>query len=740
MTGKNRNSILIGALLVAVTFFAYRGVLHADFINYDDNQYLTDNPSVQGGLTKQGIVWAFTSGYACNWHPLTWLSHMLDWQLYGSKAGLHHLTNLLIHIANTVLLFVFLRTATGALLRSTIVAAFFALHPVHVESVAWVAERKDVLSTFFWLLTLLAYLAYAKKPGWARYALMLFLFALGLMSKPMVVTLPVILMLLDIWPLRRIQLGQDRSSENSDLEIQLPFPAPNWKRLVLEKLPLLLMAGISCWITIEVQVGGGAVSLTHLTFPERLGNAVISYVRYLGKIFWPQDLAVFYPYHSDWQSWQVAAASILLLLVLFLAIKRLKQEAFFATGWLWYLITLLPVLGLIQVGEQSMADRYTYIPSIGFFIALVWGSWSFLAKVPRHNWILGAGAAASLTACILITIKQVSYWQNSFSLFSHVAEVTSDNAVAQYNLGQALSAQGRLDESIQHYKEALRIDPRSDKAHNNLGLTLAAQGKQDEAVQHYEAALGLNPNNEAAHINYGIDLAAMGRLDDAASHFQRALSIRPNDSLAHGQLGRVLSVQNKFEEARYHLSESLRIDPNEPEAHYGLGMLFEHQGNLTGAAEHFLEATRCRPDYLEAHAHLGLLLSSQGKTSEAIKHYRVVLKIAPDTVEVLNNLAWILAANPDSKIRNGPEAVQLARRACELTGNQEPMLMGTLAAALAEAGQFSEATASATKARDLALSSNQKELAQKNERLLELYKGGHAYHETYASTSTSQSQ
>lgn len=727
MSNKTRQSVAVCLCLAAVTLFAYWGVLSAEFNNYDDAQYLTTNPAVQGGLSTSSIEWAFTSGYACNWHPLTWISHMLDWQLYGTNAGMHHLTGLIFHIANAILLFALLRWTTGSVWGSSFVAAIFALHPVHVESVAWVAERKDVLSTFFWLLTSLGYVAYARRPGWWRYFLVTFLFALGLMSKPMVVTLPAILMLMDVWPLNRVRFASPVSDGKGNSRSWIP---ENWQQLVLEKVPLLLMAAVSSWVTIQVQVGGGAAVMTQLTLIDRVGNALISYVRYVGKFIWPANLSVFYPYNNHWPIWQVACAALLILLLLVVAAFQVGKKPFLMAGWLWYFITLLPVIGLIQVGEQSMADRYMYIPSIGLSIMMVWSLSTLLRKIPYRQWMFGTIGMALLAGCVLGTVKQVGYWKNSVTLFSHALDVTQNNSVAHYNLGQAFSTLGKHEQSIEHYRKALLINPRKDSAHNNLGLALVNQGKVEEALQHYEAALGLNPNNDAALYNYGVSLVMVGRFDDALIEFQKVLGLLPNDPMSLYQIGRVLCLQEKLEEAHQYLSESLRIAPGQANVHYQLGMLLERQGKTDEAVPHFSEALKYKPNYFEPWAHLGLIAGMAGNYNDAIRCYREALKLQPDSVEILNNLAWILAANSDPAIRNGEEAVALARKASDLTGSKEPMLLGTLAAALAEAGRFSEAIATANKARELALAANQPEIARKNQELANLYQAGKAYHET----------
>ncbi|EEF63466.1 tetratricopeptide repeat protein [Pedosphaera parvula] len=704
MTGRLRKDLPIGLLLATITFVAYYGVLHAGFNNYDDSQYLTENPAIKAGLTAESVEWAFTTGYAGNWHPLTWLSHMLDWQLFGAQAGPHHLISLLFHIANSVLLFVLLRSMTGALWRSAIVAAIFAWHPVHVESVAWVAERKDVLSTFFWLLTLLAYVAYARRGGWLRYCLVVVCFVLGLMSKPMVVTLPLILFLMDFWPLERIKIGTFWKTMSSSGSTSGNWYPAEWKRLVLEKLPLLILAGISSWITLEVQVGGGAVSLTNLTLSDRIQNALVSYVRYLGKLFWPRKLAVFYPYHYGWSFWQVGAAALLIASLLLLAIYKMRRSPFLITGWLWYLIAMVPVIGLIQVGEQSIADRYTYIPSIGLFVAVVWGVLELFSSLPLRNWILGTGTSLLLSACVVCTIIQVSYWKTSETLFSHALEATKDNVVAEYNLGQALSTAGKMDAAVPHYREALRIQPNHARAQNNLGLALYMAGKAEEATHHYSEALKIDPNAEEFHFNYGLALASLGRVDEAIEQH----------------------------------SECARLMPEHAENHFTLASLLVRKQQFEPAVLEYSETIKYKPEHVGAHLGLALVLNQLGRIPIAVEQYEETLRLSPNVVIALNNLAWIYSTHPDQSVRNGGRAVELARHACELTENQQPVLLGTLGAALAEAGQFKQAVEAAKKAQAMAEAAKMPDIAEKNAKLEKLYVSEKPFREEMALLSNSQ--
>ncbi|MDB6125205.1 MAG: Tetratricopeptide 2 repeat protein [Pedosphaera sp.] len=552
---KIKQTVLFYLLLAAVTLALYWPVTRADFINFDDNLYVTDNARIQSGITPASLAWAFTTGHASNWHPLTWISHMLDWQCYGASAGGHHLTNLLFHIANALLLFGFLQITTGAFWRGALVAALFAWHPVHVESVAWISERKDVLSTCCWLSTMLAYVWYVRRPGWLRYMLVLVLFMLGLLAKPMVVTLPIVLLLLDFWPLQRTSL-EWKPNQN------LPGFA-QWKPLLLEKLPMLALAGIASLITVYVQSLGGAVAQLHLSITARVANALLAYVRYFGKIIWPENLAVFYPYHS-WSWWQVAAAILLLSALLVLTVRQAKNHPYLFTGWLWYLITLLPVIGLIQVGEQALADRYAYIPSIGLFIMLAWGIPDILTRQSLHKFAWVTASSLALVGCIICTMTQLRYWQNSSTLFTHALAVTEKNTVARNYLAQASSKSAKLDETIRRYSEELRRHPDSDQLHNDLGLALATRRKYREATNHYAAALQLNPKNAMAHLNYGMTLATLGQLDEATSHYRAALDLKPDYSEAVDQLALALAQQGKSRETMDHTRVTPKFAPASP--------------------------------------------------------------------------------------------------------------------------------------------------------------------------------
>jgi hypothetical protein len=477
-THNKQYILLIYAALILTTVVAFEPLSHNEFIGYDDGSYVTENPYVQSGLNGKSILWALTSlhGRISYWHPLTWLSHMLDCELFGLNPAGHHLTNLLFHIANALLLFWVLRRVTGAVWQSAFVAAAFALHPLHVESVAWVAERKDVLSGFFWMLTIAAYIRYAERPSVSRYLPVVLAFCMGLMAKPTVVTLPFVLLLLDYWPLERFQWK-------------------NLRFLVCEKIPLLLLAAALSVVTFFAQKGIGAVApADKLGLNLRLANALVSYIRYIGKIFYPAGLAVFYPHPmSSLPLWQPLVCLFILLAVSIAVIYFGRRRRYLPVGWLWYLGVLVPVIGLVQVGNQAMADRYTYLPAIGIFIMLAWGITELLAGW-RFRKIVSSAAGLIFIVLILYTRMQVCHWRNNFTLYEHALKVTANNYVAYNNLGAAFQSEGMFDEAIDHYQRALRIRPDYFFAHCNLGSALQSQGRFSEAAGHYQYALGLKPH------------------------------------------------------------------------------------------------------------------------------------------------------------------------------------------------------------------------------------------------------
>ena len=514
-----RKKIIICLFLVAASLVVYLQLINCDFVNYDDNSYVTENPYIKAGLTLESFIWAFTTGHASNWHPLTWLSHMLDCELYGLNPMGHHWTNLQIHIVNTVLLFILLNWMTGAVWPSSLVAALFALHPLHVESVTWVAERKDVLCALFWILSILAYVRYTRNRSKMNYLLLVVLFSFGLMSKPMIVTLPFTLLLLDFWPLSRFQsMVHEQQAPKSQMLITL----------VWEKIPLFILSAMSSILTLFVQQYGGAVtSIETISLKARIANAIVSYTNYIEKMIWPLDLAVLYPLR-EWRPGQVIMSGLFLLVLSVLAVRSWRRFPYLTIGWLWYLGTLVPVIGLVQVGAQRMADRYTYIPLIGLFIIVAWGAQDIAAKWRSQRVLLLMFSSLVLIFFMICTWFQVSYWQDGITLFKHAVKMTDNNSIAHCVLGHSLDIQGKHKEAILHYSKALQINPMYTEAHNSLGVLFASKGNFNDAFYHYKEALRINPKYSGAYYNLGKIYANKGEIKDAILYYKKALQVSQN--------------------------------------------------------------------------------------------------------------------------------------------------------------------------------------------------------------------
>lgn len=531
--------------LLALTLAVYFQVHNFDFVNFDDRETIIGNTHIRDGITLAGLSWAFTSAYAANWFPVTWISHMLDFQLFGLDSGWHHLTNLTIHLASTALLFATIKRMSQKLWESAFVSFVFALHPLHVESVAWVTERKDVLSAFFWILTIWLYLDYVDRPGPRRYLLALGAFCLGLMSKQMVVTLPFALLLLDYWPLHR----------------------PKSARLVVEKIPFLALSAAVSLVTYKVQHAAGAVTaLDSIPLATRAENAVISYVAYLAQFFWPSGLAVFYPYPPAIPVWHIAVSALILVAVSALALLR----PYLTVGWLWYLGTLVPVIGLVQVGLQARADRYTYIPMIGVAIMLAWGVAEIMGRWPRAKFPLQVIAVSVCLAWTALTWTQIQYWRNSVTLFTHAIASTQNNFIAHSNLGVVLAEQGKTKDALRNLYESVEENPNHNDARNSLGALLGELGRSGEAAEQFQQAIRIWPNDAHGHNNLGNTLVARQKFAEAAVEFRTALKLTPDFALAHFGLGGALLNLGQTDEAIAHFEEALRLDPSLAPAREGL--------------------------------------------------------------------------------------------------------------------------------------------------------------------------
>jgi protein O-mannosyl-transferase len=641
----------IALLLALATLLVYLPVTRSGFVDYDDDDYVTNNQVVQNGLTLAGIQWAFTTGHASNWHPLTWLSHMTDCELFGLNPAAHHFVNVLFHAANTAFLFVLLLRLTGALWPAAFIAALFAWHPLHVESVAWIAERKDVLSTFFALLALLSYTRYVKENCRRSFWFALIFFALGLMSKPMLVTLPFVMLLLDYWPLQRFP----------------NFQIPTIRRLMLEKWPFFLLSIISCIVTFLAQRSTAMASLELVPLGFRLENIPVAYVAYLSKIVWPANLAVIYPMPTGFQFPPIMMAVAMTVLIFICAAVWLarKRAPYLSVGWLWFLGTLVPVIGLVQVGGQAYADRYTYLPAIGLFIMAALGACDLTSRFQLPKIVVASTAALILAACLTVTENQLRYWRDSEVLFRHALAVNKDNYIAHINLGVALELEDRLDEAVAEYHTAETIAPNRYQIHNNLGNCLDHQGKPAEALAEYRAAVRLNPKL--------------------------------------------------------------------PELHNSLGIVLDEQGRYDEALVEFTNATQLDPAYPWAHFEMAKTLLKQGRDIKAIDQFRKALRLDPENFQILAYTARVLAAEENSQIRDGKTALVLASNANNLTGGTQPLVLDALGIALAETGDFSNATQVTQKALDLATAAKMKALEPIQQRL-ELYKNNRPWRESFLAT------
>ncbi|HTV63921.1 MAG TPA: tetratricopeptide repeat protein [Verrucomicrobiae bacterium] len=709
-------------LLALGTLAIYLPVSHYGFSIYDDPDYITDNSHVQDGLTWSGIKWAFTTWQAANWHPLTWLSLMAGCQLFGLNAGIQHDINVLFHTANAILLLALLLRLTSAFWPSVIVAALFAWHPLHVESVAWISERKDVLSTFFALLTLLTYARYAdprltsalsergqpadaksrskakRAPAFFR-AAALFLFALALMSKPMFVTLPLVMLLLDFWPLGRfnrfgacrpsphpdpLPSHQNESGEGtaggpeqmhggpavcrSNLENE-NFQEKTVLRLIFEKWPFFLLSMASCVVTFLSQSHGGAVrSLARVPLGLRLENVPVAYADYLLKLFWPAHLAVFYPLPRTIPAVAVATAVAVLILISAAAWLARKKFPYFPVGWLWFLATLVPVIGLVQVGNAAIADRYAYFPSIGIFLMVALGIRDATKRLHFGNQVAAAGAILVLAVCLALTHRQINFWRDDIALFSHALEVTPDNVTARLNLGLALEKAGRKPEAMDEYRQALKLDPENVEARTNLANLLADDGHFEEALANYQAALRLDPESAVTHDDFGNLLVRMGKYDEAMKQYADAAKLAPTDW---------------------------------------------HTPYLTGKA-----------------------LLRQGRDAEAIPFLQQALELAPDNSHLLNFFAEVLASDENPGVRNSPLALALAKKANDLSGGIQPDVLQTLAMAEAEAGQFAAAQQTCEDARTVAQALGLTNQVEEIGRQLQLYQDHQPFRQSFTNAAT----
>jgi tetratricopeptide (TPR) repeat protein len=724
---------LICAGLVLATLVAYEPVRKSDFVDYDDDAYVTKNPQVNSGITRESLVFFFTNSHGGMWHPLTSWSFMLGCQLFGLNPFWHHLTSLLFHIVNALLLFWVLKRMTGALWPSVFVVAAFALHPLNVESVAWVSERKTVLSCFFRLSTIAVYIRYSERPAIGRYLLVFLVYGLCIMTKPVVVTLPFVLLLLDYWPLHRFHWGFQNGAE--DLPQHEPVGVSCQKlsvwRLVGEKVPLFILAGILSVITFVAQQRVGSVVPTeHWPLNLRIANALVSYISYIGKMIYPSRLAVLYPLPLGGpRLWQTIVSLLILAAVSAAVIYTARQRRYLIVGWLWYLGTLVPVIGLVQSGAQAMADRYFYLPGVGIFIMLSWFAAELSAKWRLSKIEVGMPVGLVFAILIFCTRMQVRHWRNNFTLFGHAAAVTKNNYIMRTYYGWAFLDDGQPEKALRHFREVLRVRPRYSEAREYMGMAfldigkdLALEGKSDQAIEYFTGAIKTDPNNAESHNNLGAELVKVNRIDEAVEEFHEALRLEPKHHQVHNNLAVVYFKQGETDKAIAHWTEALRLKPDWTEVRKNLIRLAQRKKRREEAIAQYIQMLQRNPDDPNVHDKLARVFYRQGKIEQAIKHWTKAIGLKLDWAEVHNNLAWVLATIEDEKLRNPAEAIRLAERACELSEYRQAEMLDTLGVAYAAEGRFAEAVKAAEKGIELARQAEDEKMIDDIRSRLELYK------------------
>jgi protein O-mannosyl-transferase len=652
--------ILLSLLVLGI----YWKVQYHEFINYDDGRYIIENKHVKSGLSKENFIWAFTQVHSANWHPVTWLSHMLDSHFYGLNPNGHHLSSLGFHIANSLLLFLLLCRMTGEIWKSCFVASLFAFHPINIESVAWASERKSVLSTFFLLLTMWAYINYVQKKNFARYSIVLLFFILGLMSKPMLVTLPFVFLLLDYWPLNRFKISLSNTLPSTKVVSHIKN---NLLNLFFEKIPLLILVAGSCVITLIAQKSWGAVvSLENVSLVSRISNALVSYLKYLEKMAWPTNFSIFYPYpENGFVLWEVLMSGLVLITITFISIRLIKKAPYLVVGWFWYLGTLIPVIGLVQVGQQAMADRYAYVPLIGIFIIIAWGLPELLKNYLFRKKLLIFLTGIYFSILMTLCWTQLQYWKSSIKIFQHAINVTErkypsfvgvynnlgvvlisqmkfeeatvnlkkavelqPNYPESYNnLGYALSELKRFSEADIQYKQAIRLKPDYAEAHNNLANSLSKKSSFNKAIIHYKKAIQYKPDFSEAHFNLGVTLNKSNHSEKAIPHLEEAIRLEPNFFQAHLTLGNILTLNNNFERAIYHLETTIKLNPNNAIAHNSLGSIFGQQKKFKKSITYFKTSLKINPFYKEAHQNLGIALAAMGFSKQSAHHLKIANEI-----------------------------------------------------------------------------------------------------------------
>ena len=698
---QRRVSFLISAALVIATLAAYEPMRHNDFVNYDDPGYVKDNPHITGGLTSESVTWAFTKIHALNWHPLTTLSHILDCEIFGLNPFGHHLVSLLFHIAGALLLFWLLADVTGSTWASAFVAGVFALHPLQVESVAWVAERKTVVSGLFWFLTTAVYIWYTKRAGIGRYILLCVVYGLCIMTKPIVVTLPLVLLLLDYWPLERFSKHPQEGLPGQRIAPSQRITGAGGTggakylqagRLLIEKVPLLAMSAILCVVTFINQ--GSVIIVGKVPLVYRVANAFFSYIRYIGKTIWPSRLAVFYPF-PDAHTLKTTAVfcAVLFVLITVLCIYVGRRRKYIIVGWLWFAGTLVPMAGLVKVGSQAIADRYMYVSILGLLIIAAWGVKDLVANRPVGKVIATVSAMCLLLSGVILTRMQVRYWKDSIALFEHTLKVTANNASAENSYGNALLEAGRFDEAQLHLSNAVRLCPSSLSAQVDIGRVLLKQEKTDEAIACLNGLL--QQGGDTADVHYYLAFA--------------------------------LGMQEKYDEAIKHLGAVLKLDPEYPDARSKMGIALLATGKPKEAIEYLKEALRTDKDQWRVYKNLGIAYYQSGMYESAIGNLTRAVELKPDSSEALSDLSWAISTSDNISAQDADKAVQIAQRACELTGYKEYDPLDALAAAYAAAGRFDDAVKTVRQAVEAAKAAGRESAAGEIQKRLGLYQAGQRY-------------
>lgn len=699
-------------LLIAATLAVYWSVGRTDFISVDDQEYVSANQIVQAGLTWYGLKWAFVGSHVANYHPLTWLSHMLDCQLFGPDPGWHHRINLLLHVVNSVLLFLVLRRMTGRDWCSAFVAFLFALHPQHVESVAWISERKDVLSGLFWMLTLCAWVWYVERRSWQRYSLAMLTFALGLLSKPMVVTLPCVLLLLDFWPLKRVTWFAATPQDQYHRSL-------GW--LIVEKVPFFLLAVGGSIATMLAQSSGGAVvTLNDLPIWMRVGNMLVSYARYVRQFVWPSDLAPFYPLLGPWPTGTVLVAGSMLTVVTLVVALNFRKRPYLVTGWLWFVGTLVPVIGLVHVGNQAMADRYMYLPMIGLGFMTAWGFADLVGRVPRL--VPAAVSVLAIIACASVTHNDVPYWRNSETLYARSLERTEPNVFALHVVAVAQAQRDEFDGAIQLLEQAKKLQPGNPHVRRALGYTLREAKRFDEAKKQLDIALKIDREEGRTWDELGRLYTDMKEYKKAAEHFAVAAKIRPDDFDIRMSLAAARKDCGQHDEALNDLRIAQRMNPRLAQPWYFEGVWLLEAGETEPAIKALANAVARDPRKADAQYRLGVALMQIGQGASAVAPLMNAVQLAPNSPDALTRLAWLLAAHPDARLRQGGDALYFAQRADELSDHKSPEALDALAAAQAEQMQFDLAVETARKASELATKAGKPDLASRIDARIESYR------------------